>query len=71
LNQKEFDLLFSECCKSILSKKIETVQSDLEKFVSGDQKISSKQLAAFILTESLNINKEILYSVLSKVIVKD
>lgn len=71
MKKEEFDALFQECFRELMSRRIETLQPKLEKLAAEDRTLTMEKMVTFAYLESFDTSKELLYSVLSKIVVKD
>ncbi|HHX63139.1 MAG TPA: hypothetical protein GX707_20875 [Epulopiscium sp.] len=69
MDKKQFDKIFDSSVQEILrSDTQEQILETISKYSNDNGKLSNEQLAIFSYVESITKSKELLYSVLSKVL---
>ena len=69
MDKKQFDKIFDSSVQEILrSDTQEQILETISKYSNDNGKLSNEQLAIFSYVESIAKSKELLYSVLSKVL---
>jgi len=68
MNKEQFDKIFEECEKEFTTFTEEQILEKLKLYQSEEDNISSMHMAIFAYLESIATSKDLLYSVLSKVL---
>ena len=71
MNKQEFDACFGQAVDDVKAKTMNNIQDALAKFSNEDGRISYDKLAMFAYTESLAYTDELIYAVLSKILVTE
>lgn len=71
MNKKEFNEAFNSARVEVLTKVNSTYKDELLKICDESGKVSTSELAVFVLSQSMNYTSDLIYSILSKVLVNE